>query len=113
MQYLRITLPLQARPHTLLDLNSSFTTDSTWSMTLPDETSPTPDTTSTHAAAPEQPVTHSSAVQQNSPLRSAVDQKRTAGLKGLAKKEGAVAPAAKKSISYADQGVDITSGDRS
>jgi phosphoribosylformylglycinamidine cyclo-ligase len=77
---------------------------------LPDETSPTPDTT-----ANQQPRTKpdASAV-PISPLRSAFAQRKSASLKGFASKaeETSKAPA-KKSISYADAGVDITSGDRS
>jgi phosphoribosylformylglycinamidine cyclo-ligase len=78
-------------------------------MTLPDETSPTADSTSTHADASAERTT-----QQASPLHSAVELERTASLKKAAKKAGTgnAAPA-KKSISYADAGVDITSGDRS
>ena len=79
-------------------------------MTLPDETSPTADSTSTHTDPPAE-----RAVQQASPLHAAVEQERTAGLKKSAAKKagtGSAAPA-KKSISYADAGVDITSGDRS
>lgn len=76
-------------------------------MTLPDETSPTPDSTSTHATAPQQPI-----ARPTSPLRSAVDREKAAGLKAPAKK-AASTPPVKKSISYADAGVDISSGDRS
>jgi phosphoribosylformylglycinamidine cyclo-ligase len=80
-------------------------------MTLPDEISPTPDLTPTPSVE-QRPVT-----QQNpatSSLQSAVTQKKTSGLKRSAKTaaDGAK-PSAKKSISYADAGVDITSGDRS
>lgn len=78
-------------------------------MTLPDETSPTADSTSTHADAPAQPT-----AQHSSPLHAAVERERTAGLKKAAKKATAATRVpAKKSISYADAGVDITSGDRS
>jgi phosphoribosylformylglycinamidine cyclo-ligase len=67
---------------------------------LPDETSPTPDSTAKQAAATPDPS-----------LRTVV-QKKTTGLKQTAKREEQ-APSTKKSISYADAGVDITSGDRS
>jgi phosphoribosylformylglycinamidine cyclo-ligase len=67
---------------------------------LPDETSPTQDSTATQAAATPDPS-----------LRAAV-QKKTTGLKQVAQRTGQAA-ATKKSISYADAGVDITSGDRS
>lgn len=69
---------------------------------MPD-TFPTPNATATDNAAPKQQdgVT---APKQDSSLRSAVQQKKSA----------TKAPAAaKKPISYADAGVDITSGDRS
>jgi phosphoribosylformylglycinamidine cyclo-ligase len=68
---------------------------------LPDETSPTPDSTDTQTVTPDPS------------LRTAVAQKKTIGLKQIAKK--AVEPSAgvRKGISYADAGVDITSGDRS
>jgi len=95
--------------HILLDLNSSFTSNEHGAMTLPDETSPTADSTSTHADASAGRTT-----QQASPLHSAVELERTASLKKAAKKAGTGSAApAKKSISYADAGVDITSGDRS
>jgi phosphoribosylformylglycinamidine cyclo-ligase len=67
---------------------------------LPDETSPTPDSTATQAAAT-----------PDSSLRT-VMQKKVIGLKQTVKQAGQ-APSTKKSISYADAGVDITSGDRS
>ena len=73
----------------------------TWSITLPDETSPKPDSTVTDPTATPDPS-----------LRSAAAQKKAIGLKPVAKKTGP-APAARKSISYADAGVDISSGDRS
>jgi phosphoribosylformylglycinamidine cyclo-ligase len=80
-------------------------------MTLPDEISPTPDSTPTHTVE-QRPVT-----QQNpaaSSPQSAVAQKKTPGLKRPAKIAADEAkPPAKKSMSYADAGVDITSGDRS
>jgi phosphoribosylformylglycinamidine cyclo-ligase len=74
----------------------------TWSTTLPDETSPTPDLAATQAAAT-----------PNSPLRAAVAQKKTIGLKQVVKKAGASPEPPRKGISYADAGVDITSADRS
>jgi phosphoribosylformylglycinamidine cyclo-ligase len=68
---------------------------------LPDETSPTPDSTETKTTGTPGPS-----------LRSVTAQKKTAGMK-LPSKKTEAAPAARKSISYADAGVDITSGDRS
>ncbi len=68
---------------------------------MPDETSPKPDSTVTDLTATPDPS-----------LRSAAAQKKAIGLKPVAKKTGP-APAARKSISYADAGVDISSGDRS
>jgi len=68
---------------------------------LPDETSPTPDPIATQAAAAPDPS-----------LRAAAVQKKAIGLKQTAK-QAEQAPSTKKSISYADAGVDITSGDRS
>lgn len=68
---------------------------------MQDETSPKPESNATQtAAAPD----HS--------LRTAAAQKKTIGLKQIPKKAGAT-PATRKSMSYADAGVDITSGDRS
>jgi phosphoribosylformylglycinamidine cyclo-ligase len=67
---------------------------------LPDETSPTPDSTATQAAAT-----------PDSSLRTVV-QKKVIGLKQTVKQAGQT-PAPKKGISYADAGVDISSGDRS
>jgi len=58
---------------------------------LPDETSPMPESTATHG----------------SPLGAAVEREKAASLKKTQKS------AAKKPISYADAGVDISSGDRS
>lgn len=69
---------------------------------MPDETSPTPDSTATQAATTPDPS-----------LRSVVDQKKTIGLKQGTKKAGAAPAGARKGISYADAGVDITSADRS
>jgi phosphoribosylformylglycinamidine cyclo-ligase len=68
-------------------------------MTLPDETSPTPDSTAPQAAATPDPS-----------LRTAV--KKTVGLK-QAPKVGTSPAAPRKGISYADAGVDISSADRS
>jgi phosphoribosylformylglycinamidine cyclo-ligase len=68
---------------------------------LPDETSPTPDSTATQAAATPDPS-----------LRTVV-QKKAIGLKQIAQKAGQAPASTRKSISYADAGVDITSGDRS
>ena len=67
---------------------------------MPDETSPTPDSTATQAAAT-----------PDASLRT-VMQKKVIGLKQTTKQAGQAA-SIKKSISYADAGVDITSGDRS
>jgi phosphoribosylformylglycinamidine cyclo-ligase len=77
----------------------------TWSTTLPDETSPTPDSTVAKAAA----------APDNS-LRATAEQKKTektAGLKPISRKAGGAAAGGRKGISYADAGVDISSGDRS
>jgi phosphoribosylformylglycinamidine cyclo-ligase len=75
----------------------------TWSTTLPDETSPKPDSTATQAAATPDPS-----------LRTAAVQKKAIGLKQTTQRAAEQSPAsARKSISYADAGVDITSGDRS
>ena len=68
-------------------------------MTLPDETSPTPDPTAPQATATPDPS-----------LRTAAAQKKTIGLKPAPTK---AAPAARKGMSYADAGVDISSADRS
>ncbi len=84
---------------TLLDLSSSIQSyPEIWSTTLPDETSSTPDTTARQAGVTPEPS-----------LRTATAQKKPAGPKQAAKNDGP----ARKSISYADAGVDITSGDRS
>jgi phosphoribosylformylglycinamidine cyclo-ligase len=69
---------------------------------LQDETSPTLDPTGKQPAATPDPS-----------LRNATAQKNTIGLKQAAKKTDAAAAGSRKSISYADAGVDITSGDRS
>ena len=71
-------------------------------MTLPDETSPTPDPISTR----EQPLEE----QRSAPQLGAAKKKTS---KSGAELPGGVQPAAKRSISYADAGVDISSGDRS
>ena len=69
---------------------------------MPDETSPPPDSTAARAAAATDPS-----------LRMATAQKKS--LKQVPKKavDGQTAALPRKSISYADAGVDITSGDRS
>jgi phosphoribosylformylglycinamidine cyclo-ligase len=72
------------------------------SNTLPDETSLTPDSTATVAAGTPD---HS--------LRSAAAQKKTIGLKQVQKDKSAAPAGAKKSISYADAGVDISSAEKS
>ncbi len=69
-------------------------------MTLPDETSPTPDSTAPQAAATPDPSLRTAAV------------KKTVGQK-QAPKAGAPPAAPRKGISYADAGVDISSADRS
>jgi phosphoribosylformylglycinamidine cyclo-ligase len=74
----------------------------TWSTTLQDETSPTLDPTGKQPAATPDPS-----------LRNAAAQKKTIGLKQTAKKTGAATAGSRTSISYADAGVDISSGDRS
>jgi phosphoribosylformylglycinamidine cyclo-ligase len=74
---------------------------------LPDETSPPPDSIATHRATSEQDTPR-----ETSPLQSAIAQRKAAGLKRSASEEKAKSPS-KKSISYADAGVDITSSDRS
>jgi phosphoribosylformylglycinamidine cyclo-ligase len=69
---------------------------------LPDETSPTPDSTAAKAAAATDPS-----------LRTATAQKKIVSFKQVPKKTAAPLAGPRKSISYADAGVDITSGDRS
>ena len=69
---------------------------------MPDETSPTPDSTAAQAAA-----------EPDHSLRAAVEQKKSPGLKPILRKTEAAAAGTQKGISYADAGVDITSGDRS
>jgi phosphoribosylformylglycinamidine cyclo-ligase len=75
---------------------------------LPDETSPTPESNTTHTTAPKQN-------EQTAPtsLQSSIAQKKAVTLKRPAGKADDKASPTKKSISYADAGVDITSGDRS
>ncbi len=65
---------------------------------MPDETSSTPDTTAGQAAVTSEPS-----------LRTAAAQKKAAVQKQAATNTGP----ARKGISYADAGVDISSGDRS
>jgi phosphoribosylformylglycinamidine cyclo-ligase len=74
---------------------------------LPDETSPPPDSIATHRPASEQDKSI-----RVSPLQSANAERKATALKRSSSDEKAKSPA-KKSISYADAGVDITSGDRS
>jgi phosphoribosylformylglycinamidine cyclo-ligase len=82
----------------------------TWSTTLPDETSPTPEPIATQTAPTPDPS-----------LRAAAAQRKPGGLKQAASsatatktpKAGAAPAAGRKGISYADAGVDITSADRS
>ena len=75
---------------------------------MPDETSPTHDLT-----ADPKPGTQPDSTTPVSPLQSAIAQRKTVGLKRSANKAEETAKHAKKSMSYADAGVDITSGDRS
>ena len=75
---------------------------------MPDETSPTPEPATTHTTTPDQHKRSETAL-----LQSAVAHKKAAGLKRVAIKATDKASPTKKSISYADAGVDITSGDRS
>jgi phosphoribosylformylglycinamidine cyclo-ligase len=74
---------------------------------LPDETSPPPESIATRptTSTPDLPV-------ETTSLQSAVAQRKAAGIKRSASEEKAKSPS-KQSISYADAGVDITSGDRS
>ena len=69
---------------------------------MPDETSPTPDSSAQQAASTPDPS-----------LRAAAAQKKTIGLKPIAQKAEAAPGGARKGMSYADAGVDISSGDRS
>jgi phosphoribosylformylglycinamidine cyclo-ligase len=68
---------------------------------LPNETPLTPDSTVAQTAATPDPS-----------LQTAAAQKKAVSLKRVPK-QAAAAPATRKSVSYADAGVDITSGDRS
>jgi phosphoribosylformylglycinamidine cyclo-ligase len=86
-------------------------------MTLPDETFPTRSSTSTNSVSSHQPVAphvRGDEGQADSSLRS-VDQKKSTGQKKTSKAEPAVkrVTTAKKGMSYADAGVDITSAERS
>jgi phosphoribosylformylglycinamidine cyclo-ligase len=78
----------------------------TWSTTLPDETSPTPDPTAEQTAGTPDPS-----------LRTAAAQKKTARLRqtpaAATRTPGAPPAANRKGMSYADAGVDISSADRS
>ena len=92
---------------------------------MPDEILPTTDRTDTEADASKQngilpPIAEPSApAERESSLASEAPANRTAGLKkravaGTGGPSGTKAkPSARRSISYADAGVDITSGDRS
>ena len=73
---------------------------------MPDETSPTPDSTAKQHEAVEPQQAHST-------TRMAAAAKKGASSKRGAELPGGPQPPAKKSMSYADAGVDITSGDRS
>ena len=74
----------------------------TWSITLPDDTSVTPESTATRAAAT-----------PDSSLRTAATQKAQKKPLGVKQAPKTAATGTKKGISYADAGVDITSADRS
>ena len=74
---------------------------------MPDETSPPPDSIATHRPTSEQDKSIGV-----SPLQSASAERKASALKRSSTEEKARGTA-KKSISYADAGVDITSGDRS
>ena len=85
---------------------------------MPDETSPKPDSTTT-----QQPKTQSdTAADATLPLQSALAQRKAVNVKRTvtntgsgagSKSEDKTKTPAKKSISYADAGVDISSADRS
>jgi phosphoribosylformylglycinamidine cyclo-ligase len=80
---------------------------------LPDETLPTPDLTATEATEPQKPQNHQGTAKPHS-LHSAVQRKSAAASnKSSGKAEAPAAAAKKKSISYSDAGVDITSAERS
>ena len=77
---------------------------------MPDETSPPPDSIATHHITSEQ-----NTPRDTTSLQSATTQRKAAEMKrsvSSTSTEKAKSPS-KKSISYADAGVDITSGDRS
>src|SRR6185437_3772946 len=74
-----------------------------WSMTLPDETFPTHATTLAGAAAPSQLPTKQTSAESSAPKRSSK----------AAEPAGKRISTAKKSVSYADAGVDISSAERS
>src|SRR6201996_2128249 len=84
-------------------LNFFFSSTPIWSIPLTDATSPPPDSIPTHRPPPE----HDTPTPQR---QSAIAEKKASGLK---RSEEKTKNTAKKSISYADAGVDITSGDRS
>ncbi len=73
---------------------------------MTDETSPPPDSIATHRSTAERDTPTGT-----SPQQSAVAEKKPSGLKRSLEEK--TKSTAKKSISYADAGVDITSGDRS
>jgi phosphoribosylformylglycinamidine cyclo-ligase len=78
---------------------------------LPDEISPTPDSTPTQDGRQQQPLDTAPTATAAVPRKAASPKRSASSTKGL---PGGVEKApAKKSISYADAGVDITSGDRS
>ena len=78
---------------------------------MPDETSPTPDATSVQPRAGEKTGAPSSSPTRVA--RAAGAPKKTASDGRGRDLPGGAQPAAKRSISYADAGVNITSGDRS
>jgi len=86
---------------------------------LPDETSPTPDPTAAQPEPIEQPASMTYPPLRQVPvlMRAAAAPHNKANARRSTAVEadlpGGVQPAAKKSISYADAGVDISSGDRS
>ncbi len=77
---------------------------------MPDETSPTPDSVDAQQEPGEHPAFKS---RSTPPLTQAIGALRRSRGELEADLPGGVQPAAKKSISYADAGVDISSGDRS
>lgn len=86
---------------------------------MPDETSPTPDPTAAQPEPIEQPASMTYPPLRQVPvlMRAAAAPHNKANARRSTAVEadlpGGVQPAAKKSISYADAGVDISSGDRS